>query len=213
MTSANRIPAERVYSAERDAILRRDWPAGISSRIIWDRLAHLPGPMPSSRKALKSRAHALGITRPENWSAERADVDYAPWPQARLHRAIALYQDASMHADAIVALLNSEFPTLRAVTWKGVAQKMQKAKVRRAWLRKLPAGRPPIKHPQRHVAMDQPMQPRVPSTLEARMEKAARMIEGKGRDFHVWSVVAHTGLEAWQVCCIAGRLAMGLPLR
>jgi hypothetical protein len=57
------------------------------------------------------------------------------------------------------------------------------------------------------------MQPNLPPTLEARLEKAAKMLAGKGRDFHVWSVVAHTGLEAWQVCMVAGRVAMGLPVR
>ena len=215
MTSANRIPAERVYSAERDAIIKRDWPAGVPWPEVWARIEALPGPMPSGRRALMQRAKALGVSRPPNWSNEprRSCVDgYSPWPHDRLNLCVELFRNSAMASAAILDRLNGDFPHLRPVSWKAVQQKMMKRGVKRQWVRHLPAGRQPRKET-RFIAMDQPKQPGIPASLPERMDKAARMLAGKGRDFHVWSIVAHTGLEAWQVCMVAGRVAMGLPLR
>lgn len=210
MTAANLKPAERVYTPERDAIIWRDWPAGVHVAEILEAVAALPGPRPRSPRSIKERAYALGAKRPAGWAETRARAEhYAPWPADRIARAMVLYADADIAPGIIIASLNGEFPSLRPVTWKAIEQKMIQAGVRRPYKRLATAGRPP----KRNIAMDQPMQAGVPASLSARIERAAKMLDGKGREFHVWSVVAHTGLEAWQVCCIAGRVAMGLPLR
>lgn len=207
MTIANLVPQERVYSDERDAIILRDYAAGVPRDVILARVCELPGPLPKNARAIKTRAHIIGAKRPE----PAQNASFLTWPDARRNLAFDLFQDAAVPWPRIVARLNDDFPGLPRVSEKSIEEKCRKAGLRRPYAR-----RPKPSHfagNNRRLGLDQPMQSNLPATLDAKIEKAARMIGDRGRDVHVWSVVAHTGLEPWQVCMVAGRIAMGLPLR
>lgn len=208
MRKSNLPPQEAVYTPERDAIIARDYPAGVRLSIILARVSALPGPAPRNEKAIKTRAHILGAKRPKTPQGTAC----ASWSPARCDLLTVLYPDATNAWPEIVDRMNDEFPDLPTLSHKAIEGKAVKMGLRRGYMRRRGEGRAGSA-PVRNIALDQPMQSKMPPTLEARIEKAAGMIGNKGRDVHVWSVVAHTGLDAWQVCMVAGRIAMGLPLR
>ncbi len=66
------------YIAAQDAILRRDWPAGVPRAAITAAVNAVPGGYHTDNKrAMEHRAHDLGLRRPDGFRAKLAQEAHA----------------------------------------------------------------------------------------------------------------------------------------
>lgn len=122
----------RVWTPERDAIVRRMWEAGERREAILAALLDTPGLAVSSPIAVKERANALGVSRPAGWaamSARNLNASRTPWTPERIEYLRAAYTRGD-NADDILAALNA-MPADYAVTIKSLGSYAQKHRILR----------------------------------------------------------------------------------
>lgn len=74
-----------VFTPERLTVLERDWAAGVCAHEIAKRLNKLPGPPVRDANAVRHKASALGLQRPEGWLlARKKTAKRSVWSADRL---------------------------------------------------------------------------------------------------------------------------------